>query len=171
MKFFGHDLPSVKHIINRVNEYIDYLPPTEKYSRTYLKFDYLRSFLLYGCGAMDYFMYEYYKLNRHGKKQFITVKQRVVYDYHHNTSEGIETVLNKEKALMHFDRWINRDWCGQQFHNSQEEYNAFEKKHDRFIVKPLKALGGHGVEILDTAKLCEWGYTLYQYCKEHDLLV
>ena len=55
MKYFGHDLPSLNHIKNRVNEYINLLPEEDNISKAWLAFDYVRSFLLYGCGAMDTF--------------------------------------------------------------------------------------------------------------------
>lgn len=171
MKYFGHEMPSLRHIKNRVNEYMSLLPEEESISKAWLAFDYIRSFLLYGCGAMDYFLYSFYDLNSHGKKKYLTVKQRVQYDYKMNTAKGVDTVLNKEKALVHFAPFINREWCGQQYHNSEKEYELFEQNHKVAIVKPIGAMGGSGVHIVNIPSIRKEGNTLYQYCKENQMLI
>lgn len=168
MRFYGHDLPSARHILHRLDEYIEMLPDTVHISKLFLIIDYLFSLLAYGCGVMDYFLYEFYYLNRRGKKSFITVKQRVLFDNKNNATGGVETVLNKEKALLHFKKYISRDWCGQEFHNTELEYGDFCAKYDRCIVKPLKELGGCNVSIIPTD--VGGGKTLFQYCKEHGFL-
>ena len=116
-------------------------------------------------------MYGFYDLNSHWKKKFLTVKQRVLYDYKKNTPKGVDTVLNKEKALVRFAPFINREWCGQQYHNSEKEYELFEQKHDEAIVKPIGAMGGSGVHIVNISALRKNDKILYQYCKENKMLV
>ena len=62
---------------------------------------------------------------------------------------------NKEENLYHFAELINRDWCGQICHNSEEEYKEFEENHQYEIIKPLNLCGGEGIRKIELSKM--WG--------------
>lgn len=109
-------------------------------------------------------------VNRHGKKEFLTLGQRLKYDKKHNSREQTSIVINKEKVLFLFHDFIKRDWCGRTYHSSEEDYAIFAQKHARGIIKPLESSGGNGVEIIST-DLSSTGETLYELCKRKNVII
>ena len=169
MKYKGAVLPSVGHIVNRINYYAEPFSKKENVPLWRIYIDFAFSFLMTGCGAMDYFLYDFYFLNSAGKRKFMTVKQRFAFDYKHNSEAGIETLLDKEKTLKLFEKYIERDWCGCEFHNKKADYESFLKKHNKGIIKPQRGMGGVGVKIVDLRS-----YTpkqLYKECKKENAII
>lgn len=68
--------------------------------------------------------------------------------------------------MHHFAELINRDWCGQRYHNSEEEYKEFEENHQYGIIKPLNLCGGEGIKKFELSKIGG-----YKYCKKNKCLI
>ena len=73
-----------------------------------------------------------------------------------------ELLLNKEKTLVKFAKYMKRDWCGCEYNNTMEKYEDFSRRHPKGIVKPLLECGGHGIELVDTQHAGGNLYLLYR---------
>lgn len=60
------------YVINRIKQYKEKLPIGYDIPILFLLCDMIYCFFSTGCTVKDYMMYEFYKLNRYGKRQFIT---------------------------------------------------------------------------------------------------
>lgn len=169
MKYKGTPIPTAGHIIKRINHYAKPFSKNNNIPIWKIYVSYIIAFLMTGCGAMDYFLYDFYFLNNIGRQQFMTVKQRVSFDSNNNSMDGIDKLSNKEKALVLFYKYINRDWCGCEYHNHKSNYENFLKKHDKGIIKPQRGMGGSGIEIIDLKSFSP--HDLYILCKKKKAVV
>lgn len=157
-------------IKKRLEEY-KYLLPEEYYRPDWLLlFDMAYSFLRYRCTVKDYIMYEFYKLNRFGRNQFFTGGRADKWYSKNNDPVLMNELKNKEKTLVKFSDYINRDWCGPSYHQAKDFLN-FQKKHEKAILKPLDDCGGHGVRIINlrNPEFSEGG--LQKYCIKNHCLI
>lgn len=161
---------TIKALLERFNKYAPKAQQRYKVSYVHLLFDYFCSYLQTKCSVKDYFNYQFYLMNSLGKKQYVTGVRIQKWFNKNNNKETMRVLANKPDALMLFKDYINRDWCDQTYHNTEEEYQAFSKKHPRAIVKPLALSGGKGIEIVDTASP-DGVSSLYEYCKANNLMV
>lgn len=168
MKLFNSGLPSISYMFRRI------LMRTEKASEEYhipkieLFFDYIINAIIYGCSPKDYFLYKFFLLNRRGKKRFVTDIQEDKYELSRTNPDFLPYILNKEKTNMKFSEFVKRDWCGQEYHNTKDDYSIFTRKHDKCIVKPLDRSGGHGIKIVSSNNID--GQDLYNYCMKNKLM-
>ncbi len=111
--------------------------------------DWLGSFLRWRTTIHEYFMYEFYEKNAYARSQYM-MGYHINRYYKDNNDAAFAALLdNKEETLMMYAEFVNRDWVGQKYHSTREEYDAFFRKHTRFIVKPLDGMAGHGVRLVE----------------------
>lgn len=158
---------NIKYIISRINEYLDVNAQKSGINKRFLFVDCVWNCMLQRCTIRDYFIYNFYWLNKKGKRNYISGIEQNSWQEKHNDSEMQKILKNKEKSLHHFADLIDRDWCGQKYNNSEEEYNEFEKKHKFGIVKPLDLCGGEGIKRIEINKIGG----VYKYCKENKCLI
>ena len=120
------------------------------------------------CTIRDYFIYNFFYLNRKGKKEFISGVEQNKWQEAHNDKHMQDILQNKEKALHHFSEFIDRDWCGQRYNNTLADYEKFENKHSFAIIKPLDLCGGEGIKIVNLQNLQGGGYI---FCKKNGYLM
>lgn len=132
----------------RLEEYRQLLPEHFHKPTYLLLLDMAFSFLKYRCTVKDYMIYEFYKLNSFGKKQFFTGGLADRWYEKNNDPVLMDELKNKEKTLIKFSSYITRDWCGPNCHG-KEDFLDFQKKHTKAILKPLDDCGGHGIHIVD----------------------
>lgn len=170
MKLFDIELPSVKYMVGRIWEYAGLAH--DRFGTPKLKYflGYCKDSILYKCSAQDYYLYRFFLLNRQGKRQFVTLGWRMLYDKKNNDPEQTAVAMDKEETLVRFSHFISRDWCGLKYHNSPEEYDAFCHKHTHGIVKPLDNMGGAGIKIISTQDYQSPG-ALRDYCMSKHLLI
>lgn len=156
---------SLKKISNRAEN------TAKKYhiSKARLTVGCLCCMLFYGCTIIDYFLCEFFLLNRKGKKQFMTKRQRNKYEAAHSNEKFLYQLYNKESTFVRFADFMKRDWCGQTLRNTEEDFKRFAEAHDRCIVKPYNDCGGKGIRIVPTNDID--GKDLYTFCKENNYMV
>lgn len=132
----------------RLEEYRQLLPEHFHKPTYLLLLDMAFSFLKYRCTVKDYMIYEFYKLNSFGKKQFFTGGLADRWYEKNNDPVLMDELKNKEKTLIKFSSYITRDWCGPNCHG-KKDFLDFQKKHTKAILKPLDDCGGHGIHIVD----------------------
>lgn len=143
----------MKYFLDRMNRYA--IPYSQKHNipcwKLYLGYGW--NYILYRCSIRDYFTLDFPLLSKIGKKQFITATE--CSDYYKKVNDRKQAAIldNKEELLTLFHDYIGRDWCGQKYRNSRQEYEDFILKHNQCILKPLEGSGGHGVEIISPNKV------------------
>lgn len=157
-------------IISRIKQYTQEVIVQYKIPSWLLIMDCIWNCLIKRSSIRDYFLYKFYFLNRHGKREFISGPELAKIEDKLNSKTSVQFLRNKEKSLELFSDYIERDWCGIEFHNTEEEYSAFTAKHSLCIAKPLKDSGGRGVHILDPQNI-PGGGTLREYCFANNCLV
>lgn len=148
------------YIWKRLKELQGNLPEEYHMPMIVLLFDMAISFIMTGCSVKDYMLYEFYKLNHFGKRQFFTAAKADRWFKKYNDPILLNELKDKEKALIKFNKFINRDWCGVTSKNTESDYEEFIKKHKKAILKPLDECGGHGIYIAEINDLQKFrGYT------------
>lgn len=66
---------------------------------------------------------------------------------------------------------IQRDWVGVKYHSTKEEYEAFYKRHDIGVFKPIDGMGEHGIRISYLKDEFEDSEELRDFCKENNIIV
>lgn len=162
------------HFENRMISMKKAIPYAERASKQYhisklrLLIGFYLNSLLHGSTAVDYFLCKYFLLNRHGKKQFITKKQRNKYEEAHTNEKFLYHLYNKERTFVRFADFMKRDWCGQTLRNTEEAYKRFAEAHSRCIVKPYNDYGGKGIRIVPTNDID--GMDLFTFCKKNNYM-
>lgn len=110
---------------------------------------YLDAFLcriILGTNTNYYFMQEMYKMNWLERNQYIndtrTVKVRELFNSY---TQRKDEVTNKVIFNTTIKEYINREWMYAPDH-TVDEIEAFLRRHDAIIVKPVDATAGKGVE-------------------------
>lgn len=135
-------------IKKRLNDYRRLLPTNYNKPIFLLVLDMAISFFRYRCTVKDYIIYEFYKLNHYGRDQFFTGGRADRWYDKNNDPILMDELKNKEKTLCKFASYIDRDWCGPNVHG-EEDFAAFQKKHEKAILKPLDDCGGHGIQVVN----------------------
>lgn len=156
-------------MIDRIWKYATKAHQRDGISRIHYFFDYGLNALRFGCSALDYDLYNFYDLNSNGKRSFITLGQRAKLDSSRNTEGMLKIIDDKEESLMYYASFMKRDWCGQKYHCSKDEYNEFCKKHKKAIIKNASGSCGIGVKIVSTSEE-DLGKTFYDFCAERNVL-
>ena len=157
--------PSLTRVFSYVERYSEFY----NVSKIYMLVDFLWSVLFYGCSSMDYFLYKWFLLNRRGRSAFVTERYENKFIRNHTSGKLAGIIDNKEETLHYFSDFIQRDWCGQRYHNTESDFLKFANAHEKAIVKPPEGFGGVGVHIIDTCR--DNPGWLFQYCKDNHLMV
>ena len=164
-------LPNLTYMLKRIWGYAGQY--SEKYgvSRIYLFSDYFLCALVYGCSGIDYFLYRFFDLKRKARRRFVTDRYEKSFEKKHTDAVQNGITEDKEKTLVHFAKYMQRDWCGPEANNSEADFNNFYEKYGRGIIKPLNGLGGRGIEIVKLSERFRSGAELRSYCIENRLLI
>ena len=162
---------SSSYFTQRFNHYAETVIKETGLSKSRLYFDFFLSHLISGCTIKDYFLYRFYEKNYFGKRYYATGKYLEKYLSKVNDPSRASELKNKERTLILFSEFMKRDWCGQNYQNTLEQYQQFSEKHTQGIVKPLENCGGHGVRIISTQEAGEGEVSLYEFCKSQHLLI
>ena len=137
--------------------------------------DIVRCGFRYGAGYMDYLVFEFEKLDAARRETYITRGVNNGYVRQLNPKEGWQALEDKCEFLRLIGPLAGRDWLDLRS-CTDEEFGAFCGRHGKFVVKPIDATCGRGVEfpegITDPAafrKLClERGQVLAEeYVVQH----
>ena len=110
----------------------------------------------FGCMFDEYFLFDYRHLNVSGRESFITDKTRYNYYDALNKHEYEALFYNKAETYRLYRKFYKREIIGLLKEDDFASFDAFCKRHERFIVKPAKSSCGHGVSIV---RLCDYSST------------
>lgn len=152
-------IPGAGYLLKRLAQYAE--PVHEKYHLSYIRLyiDCICSTVLYKSTIKDYFLYRFYLRNSTGRHQFLTGIEMDKWYEAHNDKFMANELKDKEKSLIRFEQYMQRDWCGLEHHNTVSDYDEFVKKHEQCIAKPKDECGGHGIHLL-SPKNVRGGYML-----------
>ena len=108
-------------------------------------FDIVRCGFKYGAGYMDYLVFEFERLTPAQRATYITRGVNNGYVRLLNPKEGWHELEDKCEFLRAIGPLAGRDWLDLRS-CSDEEFAAFCDKHGKFVVKPIDATCGRGVE-------------------------
>ena len=129
--------------LKRFNKKLKEISIKENISYPKLKFKFINTFRLIGCGYSDFLNYELYKKSKKEIMEYATIKHQDKFYEIVSPSKYKTFFTIKTNFLRNFKDYINRDFFD---NGSLEELKEFLKKHEYFMIKPYDGLGGHGVE-------------------------
>lgn len=107
--------------------------------------DVVRCGFQYGAGYMDYLVFEFEKLTPAQRATYITRGVNNGYVRRLNPQTGWHKLEDKCEFLRAAGDLARRDWLDLR-NCTDDEFSAFCQKHERFVVKPIDATCGRGVE-------------------------
>ena len=166
---------ALKGNMKRFNSKLNELAKKENRSRTGLKLNFLKCFLLIGSGYSDYLNYELYNKTNKEIKEYASIKDQDKFYEIVSPSKYKTFFTIKTNFLKNFQEYIDRDFFDK---GTIDELRAFLKKHEYFMIKPYDGLGGSGVEKIYTKdiknieeywqKLKEEKLFLEEYVVQHE---
>ena len=164
-------LPSFTYMFKRIWEQAGHYSKKYRLSRLYLFVDYFWCALIHGCSGTEYFIYEFFLLNRKGKRKLVSELYEAKFEKKHTDEKQEAVIEDKEKSLSFFGKYIDRDWCGASDNNTEERFGRFYDEHEIGIIKPLCGHGGAGVEIVKLKERFESAAALREHCLKNKLLI
>ena len=107
--------------------------------------DIVRCGFKYGAGYMDYLVFEFERLNAAQRATYITRGVNNGYVRRLNPKEGWSLLEDKCEFLRRIGDLAGRDWLDLR-DCTDEQFADFCQKHTKFVVKPIDATCGKGVE-------------------------
>lgn len=165
------ELPSVRYMLKRIDEQSDLYYKKSGISKRRMKLDYVVNAALYGVTCNDYFLYQFFFLNRIAKKRFVSESFQMRFELA-NTNSLLATMIDdKEQSLKFFERYISRDWCGLHENNSEQHYLHFFENYTKGVLKTPNGVGGTGVEIVELHLMFQSADQLRAHCLGKNLLL
>lgn len=127
-----------KRFYNNLKE----LSKTNKKNPKLMFLDASISVLLTGSGLSDYLNFKFYEKKLKERKNYITIGYQNKF-YKKAAFDEKKQFENKLNFLNRFKEYTKRDFYN--FQDGIDTLKEFVKKHDPFMVKPIRGLGGHGV--------------------------
>lgn len=111
------------------------------------------AYICYGWEFDEYFLLEFNKWSRAGRKEFVPNTQKDYFCDVINPPAISEIFINKGVAYSKFSKYYKRDVCMlRTWEQDGEAVREFIQKHDSFIVKPIDCSYGAGVQIFHHAQ-------------------
>ncbi|MBR1680041.1 MAG: hexapeptide transferase [Bacilli bacterium] len=101
--------------------------------------------LKYGAGYYDYQEFEFYRLTKKERENYLTRTKNNLIIKKYNNKEYFHILDNKVEFNNTFKDFIKREYMLLDQSN-EKDFEIFLKKHKEVIVKPLDGEGGKGVE-------------------------
>lgn len=111
-----------------------------------LRFKFLNSFRLLGCGYSDFLNYELYDKTKEELLEYVSIKDQDKFYEIVSPSKYKTEFTFKPNFLKNYKKYITRDFFVDEGEDKLKEFLA---KHEYFMIKPYDGLGGHNVD-----KLC-----------------
>ncbi|HBA38123.1 MAG TPA: hypothetical protein DCY94_05325 [Firmicutes bacterium] len=110
-----------------------------------LRFKFLNSFRMLGCGYSDFLNYELYKKTKSEILEYVSIKDQDKFYGIVSPSKYKNEFSYKPNFLKGFKKYIDRDFFVDE---GLDELEKFLDKHEKFMVKPYDGLGGHKVDAM-----------------------
>ncbi len=165
---------ALKGNLKKFNEKLKKVSADTGMSLWTLRFKFLNSFRLLGCGYSDFLNYELYNKTKEELLEYVSIKdQDKFYEIVSPSAYKTEFTI-KPNFLKNFSKYITRDFFAG---GTKEEMATFLDAHETFMIKPYDGLGGHNVEKMSREditdrdafydKLTNERYFLEEYVVQH----
>ena len=105
---------------------------------------------MYGILPKEYFIYRFDLLSHEGRMTFVTRSNKYYFYRKFNNKNYAEFLNSKTETLRKFGKFYHRDVLCVYDENDYPAFCEFIKKHPRFIYKPARDYGGHGIKIYNS---------------------
>jgi hypothetical protein len=147
VKYMLHkDSNDGKKLDNAIN---DYAHEENQRNIKKLKKDALYSRIVYGTSYMEYFLYEFEKLNARGRQEYVGIAWLGAFWNKFNKGDTHLIFSDKELNYERFKNYYGRDVIKVTSADDKDRFKSFVTRHKRAIIKPLADHQGHGVRIID----------------------
>lgn len=120
---------------------------TNKKSPILMFIDTAISTLILGSGLQDYLNYKFYEKSFKERRTYVTIGDMVkAYKTLANVKYA-DFLSNKVNFNKNFSKFTKRDFLSPD--DSFADFEEFVKKHETFVMKPIKGLGGSNVQKLN----------------------
>lgn len=106
---------------------------------------------MYGILPKEYFIYRFDLLSHEGRMTFVTRSNKYKYYRKFNSKSYAEFLNSKTETYRRFGEFYRREVLCVYDEDEFEEFCGFIKRHPRFIYKPARDYGGHGIKIYDSS--------------------
>lgn len=104
----------------------------------------------YSIGFDEYNMFHFERKSAAERRAYISDRERISYCERMNNMRNMILFDDKGKTYEIFKAYYHRDLLEVFGKESQEAFEAFVRKHPRFIVKPFDGACGIGIKIIDS---------------------
>lgn len=155
----------------KINAYIDSClsPSIGILKRIWIWFDVAFSGILYGSSILDYFIFQYFNLNRRGRKRFATERISIKYGKKLNYSEDRKYLVDKSLFNEKFSSFLQRGWLNLD-RASHDDFKSFVHQYGEVIVKPVGTSQGKGIFLLKESEITDFTKT-YQELKDLECIL
>lgn len=105
---------------------------------------------IYGCPASEYYFLDFPHKTHEQIKEYVTMREKVVYRNRLNRLEDAHLLNNKWDAYCLFKNYYGREVLLIRDDADYPEFCAFLERHPSFVVKPTDMGGGNGVHKVST---------------------
>lgn len=132
--------------------------------------DMIKTKTLYGFEFEEYLYYKFYEKSKKEKLAFVADWEHLGYTCNMNNSKNDSLFDNKWETYSKFKDYYKRDVVLFDKASSQDDFSAFLENKKSFIVKPLNASCGNGVQIFEHTSPSEdsalWERVVNEYAGE-----
>lgn len=108
-----------------------------------------QAYLLHSWRFSEYFLYHYDNLSRSGRKEFVSETEKNKFCFNVNPKSLRQLFRNKAETYYRFAQYYHRSVCELHlWEQDKDVYLQFVQEHRDYIVKPIDASVGRGVQIL-----------------------
>ena len=132
-----------RNLFNIINE----IHKESGISRIRLLYDIIYCGMKFGAGFNDYKLYRFYELSDQQRSTYVNRTNNNIIVRALNNPDYYHIVDDKIEFNEFFSDYLKRDWLDMR-KTSLEEFEAFCRKHDDMMIKPINETGGTGVEKL-----------------------
>ena len=130
----------------KTNNYLDSKKYIEKKGlKKSTIYDVYFSIVYYKISSLEYFLYEFYKLNKNGRKEFIGEYERKEILESFENQDLVYFMKDKYATYEKYKEFYKRDMIMIKDKEDYGLYKSFCEKHKQFIAKPYDSNSGQGV--------------------------
>ncbi len=157
-----------------VGNYKDFYKQLKELSKTNHKspilmfMDTALSTLLFGSGLQDYLNYKFYNKSLKERSKYVTIGNMAKAYKTLAAVEYADFISNKANFHKNYAKFTRRDFLSPDA--TFEEFENFTKKHDAFVEKPVRGLGGSNVKKIVVSEI-ESLKDYYEHMKKDEVFI
>lgn len=146
MLMFANKLMKQEEIDRAIDAFAEM--PLTSLERRSLKKAIIRDLYRHWITPEEYFLFNFASLSEEAKREFVGDMERsVILGRLYNSSEQAKVFASKAKTFEHFAKFMKRDLIEIASAADRDTFASFVERHDKYILKPTRGDGGHGIRI------------------------